>query len=254
MSSQSVNDVCYQDKYVDIALDKSQPSEEPFPGLVTNVHIIYSLLKHTDLNENSDDDEFLEYSTSITKRKINVYYDSSSDQIEITTDNCNYLKNLDYSSSNGRLHFANNRLAVTNDAQGIIVFEENQSGDELNQLFAFNLSGGNPQAVYVMEDAVIGGFSDDEGCYMALLESNSNNVSNYISFAEGYSVKAIDYSDGLIALATGNDGVQIYEFSGGNIVSPYGSISSGYAYDVKIKNNLVFVATRNGLEIYKIGI
>ncbi len=86
------------------------------------------------------------------------------------------------------------------------------------------------------------------------LGENSNNVANYISFDEGYSIKGIDYNNNLIGLATGSDGVQIYEWLGGSTITPYGSISSGYAYDLKIKDNLVFVATREGLEIYKIGI
>ena len=49
---------------------------------------------------------------------------------------------------------------------------------------------------------------------MALLESDSNSASNYISFADGYSINGIDFSDNIIALATGNDGVQLYEWLG----------------------------------------
>ena len=48
--------------------------------------------------------------------------------------------------------------------------------------------------------------------------------------------------------------VHLYSWNGGNSVSAYGSIETGYAYDLKIKNDLVFVATQEGLEIYKIGI
>ena len=56
------NDNCYQSKYLDIALDESQ-----HPGVV-----LYSLMKHTALNENSDDDDFLSYSTSIVKRHLTI--------------------------------------------------------------------------------------------------------------------------------------------------------------------------------------
>ena len=90
---------------------------------------------------------------------------------------------------------------------------------------------------------------------MALLESNGANPVNYISFADGYTIRGIDYNNGLIALATGSDGVQLYEWLGGNAVSPYGSIDTEeYAYDLKIKDDLIFIATRSGLEIYKIGL
>ena len=90
---------------------------------------------------------------------------------------------------------------------------------------------------------------------MALLGANSNNDGNYDgSFADGYSVKSIDTYEDLIGLATGNSGVQIYQrIQGSSVVSPYLSIDTDYAYDLKIKNNFVFVATKSGLEIYKIG-
>ena len=105
-----------------------------------------------------------------------------------------------------------------------------------------------------MKISVVGG--GNGGCYIALLGENSNNDGNYDGvFAEGYSVKSIDTYEDLIGLATGNSGVQIYQrMQGSDIVSPYLSIDTDYAYDVKIKNNFVFVATKSGLEIYKIGI
>ena len=64
---------------------------------------------------------------------------------------------------------------------------------------------------------------------MALLDSNTDEVTNYISFADGYTIKGIDYNEGLIALATGSDGVHLYAWNGGDSVSPYGSITTGYA-------------------------
>ena len=250
MEPSLTNDYCYQGKYLDIALDESEPDN--FLGY--GVHVIYSLMKHTDLNENNDDDEFDQYSTSIVKRQITVVPTPSIEElegIEPALEECNYQYNLSYGSD--EIHFSNNRLAVSNEAEGVIVFEKNDSGG-LDSLFSFNLSGGQAQTAYTFDSAIVGGFSNDKGCYMALLEPNSNNVANYISFAEGYSIKGIDYNNNLIGLATGSDGVQIYEWLGGSTVTPYGSISSGYAYDLKIKDNLVFVATREGLEIYKIGI
>ena len=88
---------------------------------------------------------------------------------------------------------------------------------------------------------------------MALLESNTNNVTNYIEFAEGFSIKSIDFHEGIFGLATGSDGVQLYQWLGADNVIPYASLNTNYAYDLKIMGNLVFVATRQGLEIYKIG-
>ena len=250
MDPTSVSDYCYQGKYLDMTLDESEPDN----GFGFETQVIYSLMKHTDLNENNDGDEFLSYSTSIVRRPINVIPDNPVEgEITLSVDNCYYEHNLNYDSN--EIHFGDNRLAVANESSGIVVFNKN-SQSELDSLFSFNLSGGQAQTVFSLENAIIGGFSNDKGCYMALLDSNVDEVTNYISFADGYSIKGIDYNNqnGLIALATGSDGVQLYLWNGGNSVSPYGSIDTGYAYDLKIKDNLVFVATQEGLEIYKIGI
>ena len=215
----------------------------------TDTHIIYSLMKHTALNENSDDDEFLSYSTSIVKRQINVQ--PGDNDLTLIVDDCNYQHNLSYDSK--EIHFGGGNLAVASESDGIILFTKGDDGD-LDSLFSYNLAGGQAQTVYSTDGAVIGGFSNDKGCYMALLESDSNSASNYISFADGYSINGIDFNSDIIGLAAGNDGVQLYEWLGGSSVSPYGSIDTdGYAYDLKIKNDLIFVATRTGLEIYKIG-
>ena len=244
MEPSSVNDYCYQAKYLDFSLDET---EGDFFGLET--HVIYSLMKHTSLNENSDDDEFLSYSTSIVKRNVNVQ--PSGNDLNLIVDDCNYQHNLSYDSK--EIHFGGGNLAVASESDGIILFNKGDDGD-LDSLFSYNLSGGQAQTAYALGSAVIGGFSNDKGCYMALLEPNGNSVSNYISFADGYSINGIDFSNDIIGLATGYDGVQLYEWLGGNSITPFASVNTdGYAYDLKIKDNLIFVATRAGLEIYKIG-
>ena len=248
-ASYPISDYCYQGKFLDIALDESEPDN--LFGF--DKHVIYSLMKHTSLNENSDDDEFAQYSTSIIKREIDIVpiLDGQElDSLEPALDDCNFLYNLNYDTN--EIHFGDNRLVAASESDGVIVFEKNDAGT-LDSLFSFNLSGGQAQTAYALDDAIIGGFSNDKGCYMALLELNTNNISNYISFANGYSIKGITYSDGLIGLATGSDGIQIYQWLGGDTVTPYASYDTGYAYDLKIKGDLIFVATREGLEILKIG-
>ena len=248
-ASYPISEYCYQGKFLDIALDESEPDN--FFGF--DKHVVYTLMKHTSLNENSDDDEFAQYSTSIIKREIDIVplLDGEAlEGLEPALDDCNFLYNLNYDTN--EIHFGDNRLVAASESDGVIVFDKNDGGT-LDSLFSFNLSGGQAQTAYSLDNAVIGGFSNDKGCYMALLESNTNNVSNYVSFADGYSVKGIDYHDGLIGLATGSDGIQIYQWLGGSTVTPYGSYDTGYAYDLKIKDDLVFVATREGLEILKIG-
>tara|TARA_Y100001980_G_C14556362_1_gene347566 strand:- start:9798 stop:10943 length:1146 start_codon:yes stop_codon:yes gene_type:complete len=243
------NDYCYQGKYLDITLDESEPDN--FFGYTT--HIIYSLMKHTDLNENSDDDEFLQYSTSLVKRQINIVPNSDSgtlQSIDLVLDDCNYISNLSYDSK--EINYNHDKLVVANETEGVIVFEKNES-QNFDRTLTFNKSGGEAQCVLALENAVIGGFSNDKGCYMALLESDANIPTNLIDFAEGYSVKGIDYDNGIIGLATGSDGVKLYQWQGGEFISPYANLDTEYAYDLKIKGNLIYIATRQGLEIYKIG-
>ena len=248
-ASYPISEYCYQGKFLDITLDESEPDN--FFGF--DKHIVYTLMKHTSLNENSDDDEFAQYSTSIIKREIDIVPLIDGEQLsglEPALNDCNFLYNLSYDTN--EIHFGDNRLVASSESDGVTVFNKTDTG-ALDSLFSFNLAGGQAQTAYSLDDAVIGGFSNDKGCYMALLESNTNNVSNYVSFAEGYSVRGIDFDQGLIGLATGSDGIQIYQWLGGNAISPYASYDTGYAYDLKIRGDLIYVATRQGLEILKIG-
>ena len=201
--------------------------------------------------------DIVQYSSSIVKRKID-FLGSTPNPMQLFDDGCELLySGIGYYSKD--IDYNNDIVAIANQSEGIIVFEYNNDNDLVESL-SFNVPGAEAQCVHLDTDAVIGGFSTSSGgnggCYIALLGANSNNDGNYTSsFAEGYSVKSIDTYDDLIGLATGNSGVQIYQrVQGSDIVSPYLSIDTDYAYDVKIKNNFVFVATKSGLEIYKIGI
>ena len=169
---------------------------------------------------------------------------------DLALDECNYIANLNYDSK--KIDYDFNKLAIASESEGIIIFEKTSS-ESFSEVVKFNKPGGEAQSVLSLENGVVGGFSNDKGCYMALLESNTNNVTNYIEFADGYSIKSIDFNEGIFGLATGSDGVQLYQWLGADNVIPYASLDTNYAYDLKIKGNLVFVATRQGLEIYKIG-
>ena len=251
-----VND-CYQSKFLDIVLDESEP--DLFDGLIP-VHGLYFLLKHQNLNDDVEESQvYQQYSNSIAATFIQVEpvetEDDGTQQVPMVIDECTYLWNIPYYSN--EMHFGDNRIAVANDIEGVIVFKRNgylsDFSATLDSLFSFNIPVGKAQSVYSLDDAIIGGFSDDKGCYMALLDSDDDVEPNYIAFAEGYSVNDIDYDNGIIGLATGSDGVQLY-FWNGSSVSPYGWIDTEeYAFGLKIKDGIVYVATEMGLEIYKIG-
>ncbi len=98
---------------------------------------------------------------------------------------------------------------------------------------------------------VLTGHSYNKGCYMSFLDNNGNFI-NKISIANGYNIRGIATNGELVILAAGYDGILIYEWVDNSTVIFLGEIPSGYANSVKIKNNHIYAATRDGLEIYKI--
>ena len=118
----------------------------------------------------------------------------------------------------------------------------------------FYIQGGEAESLFSINNFVIGGFDNDRGCYMALLDSDGSIMSN-LTFAEGYSINAIDYDNGFLALAAGNDGILIYQWDGSLDVDFLTNIDSGddnYVYDIKVDGNNVYTASENGISIYKI--
>ena len=88
-----------------------------------------------------------------------------------------------------------------------------------------------------------------------MLQYYDNSVSNYISFADGYSINAIHYNNGFLALAAGNDGVLLYRWDETLSINLLTNIDSGddnYVYDFKVDGNNIYTASENGISIYKI--
>ena len=89
---------------------------------------------------------------------------------------------------------------------------------------------------------------------MALLDLDGSIMGN-LTFADGYSVNAIDYDNGFLALAAGNDGILIYQWDSSLDVNFITNIDSGddnYVYDIKVDGDNIYTASENGISIYKI--
>ena len=126
--------------------------------------------------------------------------------------------------------------------------------DVLEYKADFYIQGGGAASLFSIENIVVGGFDNDRGCYMALLDSDGSIVSN-LTFAEGYSINAIDYGNEFLALAAGNDGVLVYQWDGTLNVNLLTNIDCGddnYVYDVNVEGNNIYTASENGISIYKI--
>ena len=127
--------------------------------------------------------------------------------------------------------------------------------NNLEYLEDFYIQGGEAQSLFIINDFVMGGFSNDSGCYIALLDFNRDIIDN-LSIADGYSISAIHYDAGLLALAAGNDGILLYDWNETMAVTFKGILDAGddnYVYDVHVSDDNIYVGSENGISIYKIG-
>ena len=126
----------------------------------------------------------------------------------------------------------------------------------------YNLSGGlldeyitesEVKSIYAVNDYVLSGTED--GCYITLLEdgSISNDENSKLVLAENFTIYDIIYDNGKLILTAGDDGIFIYSWDGESFnVSEDMRIFSAYAYKAIIFDGSIFVATKEGLEIYNI--
>ena len=126
--------------------------------------------------------------------------------------------------------------------------------DSLQYKDNFYVQGGSASSLFSTSNFVVAGFDNDRGCYMALLDSDGMIIGN-LSFADGYSINAIHYDSGFLALAAGNDGVLVYQWTESLSLDLLTNIDSGddnYVYDVKVDRDNIYTASENGISIYKI--
>ena len=202
--------------------------------------ILYSLLKHIEADTNAS---YLPYSTSIVTQKC-VDYGVGNDVI-LDCSCTSTINNLSYYLM--EISFSDPLLTITNDQMGVLVFKENET-DELEYFSSFDTPG-TSESVYSNGNTVFSGLSNDQGCYIALLD-DEGQVSSNLQIAEGYSIKDININHGLLALACGNDGVLLYEWNGDLNISPLGKISTAYVYTIEVYDrNTIIAGTRDGIQI-----
>ena len=110
-----------------------------------------------------------------------------------------------------------------------------------------------PITVKTTENYMLVGFDDDEGCSLKLLDTSSQNNSNF-NIAPGYTIQDIQIFENHIALSAGYGGVLIYEWDGSSSISDDDLIfmlGGIYAYKTFIYNNIIIVGTKDGLQIYE---
>ena len=156
-----------------------------------------------------------------------------------------------------RIFYADSLLSVADGGLGVQIYKYNHNApNQLEEWSSFYIQGGEAASLFSLGNYVIGGFDNDRGCYMALLDTNGDDIGN-LTFADGYSINAIDYSVGTLVLAAGNDGIIIYDWDESLNLTLKGILDVGndnYVYDVHVYEDNIYVASENGISIYKIGI
>ena len=180
---------------------------------------VYALLKHLETDTTGLFDQ--SYSTSIVPQKCYDYIDGPGYIYSCSCDTDTYINDLSYYFM--KLSFSDSLLTITNEQLGVVIYKEN-STNQLEYFSSFDTPG-TVESVFSNEKTIFAGLSNDQGCYIALLDDDGQ-VSSNLRIAEGYSIKDININQGLLALACGNDGVLLYDWNSGLNISPLGKIST----------------------------
>lgn len=112
------------------------------------------------------------------------------------------------------------------------------------------------RSIFASNDYILAGTNN--GCYITLLEENgiSDSDDSKLKIAENFTVYDIyfDSINNKLILSTGSDGVLVYNWDGNSFnIYEEMRLYSSYAFTARIINDVYYVATKNGLEIYNIG-
>jgi len=147
---------------------------------------------------------------------------------------------------NGILYLANPNFSIPS----IQIYTQNI--DDNFELVREDTLLAYPKTVRGYESAYVVGLDNDAGCYIALLDTEGVVISKFTMF-DGYTIRDIHYSQGLLLFSAGYDGVLVCKWDGEGEPIPYAIISSSYAYSALVYNeNKIIIGTKNGIEIYKI--
>ncbi len=217
-------------------------AEDSIAGTVT----VFTLNRSYEIGTQNSFKRFTD-STHVTRREMTV---GSFGDLYWLNQPVN-VDSVDALSGNAEfISYSNGYLAVSNSQIGITILGVNDATG-LEQVGSYNIPGA-ANALYSDQSVVFTGLKNNFGCYTALLDSGGTVVGT-LQLAVGYSVNGIHSSSDRLALACGKYGVLFYEWSGSLEFTEIGWIPTDYAYDVKIYDaQTLFVATRAGVEIFKI--
>ena len=211
---------------------------------VDDIPQVFTLYRHINsINESKP------LTTSIKLIPITVY-----EEFNLYIEDCSIgdiLDSLNYNLTD--ISFANDMLYLTNanfNIPSVSRYKQNLDGNF--HLIDEDILSIKPLTVRAYDSSYIVGLDNQSGCYIALLDSEGEIVSKFTMF-DGYTIRDIHYSQGLLLLSAGYDGVLVCKWDGQGEPVPYAIISSSYAYSALVyKENKIIIGTKNGIEIYEV--
>ena len=191
---------------------------------------------------------FCEFFTTCEDNAL-ISTDSGVDEIE---DSLGYdISDIFYLDD--KLYVANPR----NNINSFEIYEKDQSSNSLEDivysLLTYHETNTKVKSIYAVNDYVLAG--TESGCYITLLEGGglSDDEDSKLLLAEDYTIYDIYFSENKLILSTGINGIIIYDWDGSSMdINEDMRIHSSYAFTARFINNMYFIATKNGLEIYNI--
>ena len=214
---------------------------------VDDIPQVFTLFRHID-----SINELIPLTTSIKQIPISIY--PISDDYNLYFEDCSIgdvLDSLNYNLTD--ISFANDILYLANanfNIPSVSRYKQNLDGNF--HLIDEDILSIKPLTVRAYDFSYIVGLDNQSGCYIALLDSEGEIISKFTMF-DGYTIRDIHYSQGLLLLSAGYDGVLVCKWDGQGEPVPYAIISSSYAYSALVYNeNKIIIGTKNGIEIYEI--
>ena len=206
---------------------------------------------------NADNELYLENSYSeIKKLTYNFLFDFGND-VQVSQECQNNFENSDslyYDVSD--MHYEQGLFFLSNVDSTVYssgIYSSIGVLNDLDTLEAKTLS------IYSKNNLVFEG-TKNNGCYITLLDGDgfSNDSDNKLHIAEQMTVLDIHYDSNhqKLLLSCASQGVLVYNWDGSTSldgISESIRIYSSYAFTSKLFGDLMYVATKNGLEVFNIG-
>ena len=114
---------------------------------------------------------------------------------------------------------------------------------------------GNAQSVTFLDSSGVFVASDEGGCYYFQIVGDTLQLTGEKAhFARDLRVRHVSHSGIMAALSLGSHGLALYDISNPSRPESRGIYDIGYVYYTTFANNVLYAATREGLQIFSIGI